>query len=137
MRINVTERHPDFKAVAVMTKIPFSPRIRFFSSDARRLLREWTGWLPTNELIAEMHVARAIDLHERKEPLAAVEEYNKAISVAPEGPAVPEILYRRGMAAYLGNKFEMELLRKDWQEVVEKYPQTRWARYSSVIADID
>jgi len=120
-----------------MTKIPFSPRIRFFSSDGRRLLREWTGWMPTTELLAEIHVARAIDLHDRKDPLAAVEEYNSALSVAPEGPAVAEILYRRGMAAYLGNKFDMDLLRKDWQAVVDHHSGTRWALHASVIADVD
>ena len=137
LKINVTERHPDFKTVAAMTKIPFSPRIRFSSSDGRRLLREWTGWMPTTELLAEIHVARAIDLHDRKDPLAAVEEYNSALSVAPEGPAVAEILYRRGMAAYLGNKFDMDLLRKDWQAVVDHHSGTRWALHASVIADVD
>lgn len=137
MKINVTERHPDFKTVASMTKIPFSPRIRFFSSDGRRLLREWTGWLPTTELIAEIHVARAIDQHERKNPLGAVEEYNQALSLAPEGPAVAEILYRRGMAAYLGNKFDMELLRNDWNQVVENHAGTSWALHASVISDVE
>ncbi len=137
MRINVTERHPDFSAVATMTKIPYSPRIRFFSSDGKRLLREWTGWLPTSEFISEMHIARAIDQHERKDPLAAVQEFGMALSVAPEGPAVAEILYRRGMASFLGNKFDMELLRNDWTAVVENHPGTRWALYASVIEDVD
>ncbi|MGE4613612.1 MAG: hypothetical protein AAEJ46_04665, partial [Planctomycetota bacterium] len=96
LRINVTDRHDDFRDATVMTRIPFSPRFRFFSSDQKRLLRDWTGWLPTAELIAEMHLARAIDLHDRKEPLLAVAEYDRALEAAPQGPAVAEILYRRG-----------------------------------------
>ncbi|HIC22993.1 MAG TPA: hypothetical protein EYO84_06170, partial [Planctomycetes bacterium] len=77
LRVNVADRHEDFRDATVMTRISFSPRFRFFSSDQKRLLREWTGWMPTAELIAEMHVARAIDLHDRKDPLAAVEEYGE------------------------------------------------------------
>jgi len=137
VRIDVTERHEDFREAAVMTKIPFSPRVRFFSSDRKRILREWTGWLPTDEFIAEMHVARGIDCHDRKNPLGAVEEYNMALSKAPEGSSVAEILYRRGMAAYLGNKFDMELLKEDWQAVVDQHPGTRWATHASVIEDLN
>ncbi|MEC9475828.1 MAG: hypothetical protein VX764_02185 [Planctomycetota bacterium] len=136
LRINVTDRHQDFGDVTVMTKVPYSPRFRFFSCDQKRLLREWTGWLPTDQLVAEMHVARAIDLHERKNPLAAVEEYDRALERAPDGPAVAEIHYRRGMAAFLGNQFDLDLLRKDWQAVVEKHPGTRWAVHASVIEDV-
>lgn len=136
LRINVTDRHDDFRDATVMTRVPFSPRFRFFSSDQKRLLRDWTGWLPTAELIAEMHLARAIDLHDRKEPLLAVGEYDRALEVAPQGPAVAEILYRRGMAAFLGNSFDTELLKKDWQAVVENHAGSRWALHASVIADI-
>ncbi|MGE4618496.1 MAG: hypothetical protein AAEJ04_01660 [Planctomycetota bacterium] len=137
LRINVTDRHEDFRDAAVMTKIPFSPRFRFFSSDMKRLLREWTGWMPTAELIAEMHVARGIDLHERKNPLAAVAEYDQALAVARQGPAVAEILYRRGMAAFLGHQFDIDLLKSDWQAVIENHPGTRWALHASVIEDVE
>ena len=135
LRINVADRHEDFRDATVMTRISFSPRFRFFSSDQKRLLREWTGWMPTAELIAEMYIARAIDFLDRKNPLAAVEEYDRALELAPEGPAVAEILYRRGMAAFLGHKFDIELLKRDWQAVVENHPGTRWALHASVIAD--
>ena len=135
LRINVADRHEDFRDATVMTRISFSPRFRFFSSDQKRLLREWTGWMPTAELIAEMHVARAIDRHDRKDPLQAVEEYDRALEAAPEGPAVAEILYRRGMAAFLGNKFDIELLKMDWQAVLKNHPGTRWALHASVIED--
>lgn len=135
VRINIADRHEDFRAATVMTKIPYSPRFRFFSSDQQRLLREWTGWMPTAELIAEMYIARAIDFLDRKNPLAAVEEYDRALKLAPEGPAVAEILYRRGMAAFLGHKFDIDLLKRDWQAVVENHPGTRWALHASVIAD--
>ena len=136
VRINIADRHEDFRAATVMTKIPYSPRFRFFSSDQQRLLREWTGWMPTAELISEMHVARAIDLHDRKNPLAAVAEYGRALERAPEGPAVAEILYRRGMAAFLGNKFDLDLLKRDWQTVDENHSGTRWALHASVIDDV-
>ncbi len=83
-----------------------------------------------------MHLARAIDLHDRKDPLQAVGEYDRAVQAAPEGPAVAEILYRRGMAAFLGNSFDIEFLKKDWQAVVENHAGTRWALHASVIADV-
>ena len=73
-----------------------------------------------DELLAEIHVARAIDLHDRKDPLAAVEEYNSALSVAPEGQRSQRFL-SQGHGGYLGNKFDMDLLRKDWQAVVDHH----------------
>jgi len=66
IRINIADRHADFRDATVMTRIPFSPRFRLFSCDRKRLLREWTGWMPTAELIAEFHIARGIDRLERR-----------------------------------------------------------------------
>ena len=100
VRIDVTARHDDFRDAAVMTRIPFSPRFRFFSCDRKRLLREWTGWMPTAELVAEMRLARGIDRLERKDPSGAVVEFDAALAAAAEGPAVAEILYRRGIAHF-------------------------------------
>jgi hypothetical protein len=40
------------------------------------------------------------------------------------------------MAAFLGNSFDSELLKKDWQAVVENHAGSRWALHASVIADI-
>ena len=37
LRINVTDRHQDFGDVTVLTKVPYSPRFRFFSCDQKRL----------------------------------------------------------------------------------------------------
>ena len=91
--------------------------------------------MPTAELIAEMYIARAIDFLDRKNPLAAVEEYDRALELAPAGPAAADILYRRGTAAFLGHKFDIDLLKRDWQAVVENHPGTRWALHASVIAD--
>lgn len=135
IRINIADRHEDFRDAAVMTKIPFSPRFRLFSSDMKRLLREWTGWMPAAELVAEFYIARGVDLLERKDPSGAVEQFDAALAVAEGGPATAEILYRRGMAAFIAGKFDWQPLRRDWNRVVEDHPGSRWASHASVIED--
>lgn len=135
IRINIADRHEDFREAAVMTKISFSPRFRLFSSDRKRLLREWTGWMATEELIAEFYIARGVDLLERKDPSGAVEQFDAALAAAEDGPATAEILYRRGMAAFIAGKFDWQPLRRDWNRVVDDHPGSRWASHASVIED--
>jgi len=135
IRINIADRHADFRDATVMTRIPFSPRFRLFSCDRKRLLREWTGWMPTAELIAEFHIARGIDRLERKDPAAAADQFDSALAASEGGPATAEILYRRGMAAFLAGKFDWQPLRRDWNRVVVEFPGTRWAHHASVIED--
>ena len=135
VRLDLGERHEDFTEAAAMTKVRFSPRFRFFSADGKRLLREWSGWLLPTELVAEMRIARGEDALHRAAFEDAVKEFDAALEISPEGPAVAEALYQRGMSAFIAGKFDWEPLRRDWQAVVEGFPGTRWARHAEVIAD--
>ena len=118
-----------------MTRVRFSPRFRFFSTDGKRLLREWSGWLSPAELVAEIRIARGEDALQQVAYLEAVKEFDAALEVSPEGPAVAEILYQRGMAAFIAGNFDWPALRNDWQALIDRFPSSRWARHAEVIAD--
>lgn len=134
LKINLFERHPDFKEVASAAKVPWSPT--FILGDERgREVRRWTGWLEPKPFIAELRLARA---------QAAISSGKFDDARALTGAilddrdglvCVPEALYHHGIAGFLGGGKDWAALKSAWGELAESFPSDRFGQHAAVIAD--
>ncbi|HEX7125759.1 MAG TPA: hypothetical protein VF406_08260 [Thermodesulfobacteriota bacterium] len=88
--------------------------------------REWIGFLPPPELLAELELAEAL-VELRSARAAAARDRLRAMRERGNGRHVAaEALFWEGVAAYRasGNKDD---LWPAWREVVARYPESPWA----------
>ncbi len=134
IKINLLERHPDFRVASGGARIPWAPTLIFTDPQGREL-RRYVGWLPPQSFVAELHLVRGIlgvgrgRFAEAKEHLAQIERRFAASEAAAEG------LYWQGIAGFLEGKRDMSALADCWNRLIEEYPGTRFATHASVIED--
>lgn len=134
VRFDLTDPHPDFREATATAKVVWAPT--FIVDDLRgKELRRWTGWFPPEEFIAELRIAIAQDRFHRKQPGAAIALLESVVEETPDAPAAPEAMHWLGIFGFLSGNYDWNALRTHWTAVEERYPGTRWARHSEVIAD--
>ena len=130
LKLNLLERHPDFKDASGGHKVLWAPALIF--SDARgRELRRFTGWLPPGEFLSELRLVLALhDLNHSRfdEARAGLEGI---IDAGDEIAA--EALYWHGIAGFLGGQRDMDALTSSWKQIIEEHPGSRFATHASVI----
>lgn len=134
LKINLLDRHPDFKEVTSSAKVTWSPTF-ILSDDRGRDVRRWTGWLEPRSFIAELRLARA-------QRAIQSGSFNDALSITGallkdrEGiPCVPEVLYHHGIAGFLAGDKDWGALKGAWGELAATYPNDRFGRHAAVIED--
>ncbi|MFN0060714.1 MAG: hypothetical protein ACKVX7_19845 [Planctomycetota bacterium] len=133
-KLNVFEKHPDFKEAAGNNKFPWNPAF-VFSDARRREFRKFIGWLPAQSFLAELRLVVGLsDVHQGR--FAEAEATFAGIG-ADHGKSevAPEALYWHGISAFLARKRDMSALRASWVELLRRYPGTRFATHASVIED--
>jgi len=133
-RVNLLERHPDFKEACAGGRVIWSPT--FVVSDSRGVeTRRWVGWLPPRSFVAELAFCGAMALFNR----GKFDEARLAFDVIVErdrGAEIhPEALHWQGVAGFLAGKKDWSALRGSWERLLADYPQTRLATHVSVIED--
>ncbi len=135
VQFDLANPHPEFKDATRNAKVIWAPT--FLIEDNRgRELRRFTGWLPPQEWIAELRIPIALDHlhHQRLDKSAAM--FARVVGDTPDSPAAPEALHWLGIVEFLEGKRDVGKLRARWNEVREQYPESRFARHSSVIDDV-
>ena len=133
-KVNMLERHPDFKEASAGRKVIWAPTI-IFADDRGRETRRFTGWLPPESFIAELELVRGFRLVNRNRFEEARGVFGSVITDYPDSPAAPEALYWHGIVGFLGGDRDMNSLQESWTQIPEKHPGTRWASHASVIED--
>ncbi len=133
-KINMLERHPDFKQACAGGRVMWGPTLVI--ADARgSQVRRWVGWLPPESFVAELAFCRALaDYNHGKfaEVLAgfdAIVERNQGAEIHPEA------LYWQGAAGFLAGSKDWGALRRSWTRLAADYPDNRFGRHASVIED--
>lgn len=133
-KLNILERHPDFKDVTATAKVPWAPTLILQDVKGREL-RRWVGWLPPEAFIAELELASAVEQVQRGAFENATEILDRVVERAGDTPAAPEALYWHGIARFLGGDRDMAALKDSWTRLVAGHSGTRWAMHASVIED--
>jgi hypothetical protein len=133
-RINMLERHPDFKAACAGGRVMWGPTLVI--ADARgQEVRRWVGWLPPESFVAELAFCRALAEFNRGRFSEALAGFD-AIVEREQGTEIhPEALYWQGIAGFMAGKQDWEALGRSWERLAADYPDNRFGTHASVIED--
>jgi thioredoxin-like negative regulator of GroEL len=95
-------------------------------------LRETIGFLPPEELRAELTLARGLYALRSARAAEAETLFQEVAEVFTDSHAAPEAMYWQGLAAYRRSKNKEDLW-QIWRELVEAYPASIWARKTTLL----
>ena len=96
-------------------------------SEARRI----EGYLPTDEMLAQIELGLAFVFVNQKNWSAAREEFERVVDQFPNTTAAPEALYWSGVAKYSGSH-DAAALKETGRNFKERYTDTAWAKRASI-----
>jgi len=134
LKINMLDRHPDFKTISGASRVIWAPTM-IFTDPRRREVRRYVGWLPPAGFLAELDFVQGMaafnrgDFDESRERFTTIANGDDSLEIFPEA------LYWQGIAGFLAGKRDMEALKHSWERLSRDYPGSRWATHASVIED--
>lgn len=93
--------------------------------------RRVEGFLPRDELLAQIRLGLAYLAVARKDWTAAREEFEEVVAQFPDTDAAPEALYWAGVAKYSASHDATEL-KTVGKQFKERYTKTAWAKRASI-----
>ena len=135
-KINLLERHPDFKEACAGARVMWGPT--FVVADARGLeVRRWVGWLPPRSFVTELGFCRALADYTHGKFDDASAGFDAIVEAGPDaGREIhPEALYWQGIAGFMAGPKDWDALRRSWTKLAEEYPGSRFGTHASVIED--
>ncbi|MEM7166580.1 MAG: tetratricopeptide repeat protein [Planctomycetota bacterium] len=133
LKINILDRHPDFKEASAGSRVIWAPTLIF--ADRRGELRRYVGWLPPQAFLAELHMARGTAAFNSGQFADARGRFDTLLAQFPEAPVAPEAMYWQGIAGFLAGDRDMDALRSSWERLAAEHPNSRWGTHASVIED--
>jgi len=133
-KINMMERHPDFKEACAGGRVLWGPT--FIVADSRgNEVRRWVGWLPPASYVAELAFCRTLAEYNRGKFDEARAGFDTLVESAVGTEIHAEAIYWQGIAGFMAGKQDWDALGRSWRRVAEEYPGTRFGTHASVIED--
>lgn len=133
-KINMLERHPDFKEACAGARVSWAPTL-VITDPRGGEVRRWVGWLPPRSFVAELAFCRALADHNRGKFSEALAGFD-AIVEGEQGTEIhPEALYWQGISGFLAGGKDWSALRRSWARLAAEYPGQRFGTHASVIED--
>ena len=133
-KINMIERHPDFKEACAGGRVLWGPTL--VVADARGSeVRRWVGWLPPKSFVAELAFCRAQADYNHGRFAEALAGFDAIVERDAGTEIHPEALYWQGVAGFMAGPKDWAALRRSWTRLAEEFPGNRFGTHASVIAD--
>jgi len=133
-KINMMERHPDFKEACAGGRVMWGPTL--IVADARgREVRRWVGWLPPRSFVAELDFCRALAQYNNGKFAEALAGFDAIVERDTGTEIHPEALYWQGIAGFMAGSQDWTALRRSWTRLADDYPDNRFGTHASVIED--
>jgi hypothetical protein len=133
-KINMLERHPDFKEACAGARVSWGPTIVIADGRGSEV-RRWVGWLPPDSFVAELAFCRATADYSHGKFAEALSGFD-AIVEGDRGTQIhPEALYWQGAAGFIAGGKDWAALRRSWTRLAQEYPGHRFGVHASVIED--
>lgn len=122
VKVNVLANRPLCKRLNAF----WTPILSFLDADEREHHR-FIGYLPPDEFLAQVHLARGREAFSKGDAAKAREIYQSIVDRLPATDAAPEALYWTGVCDFKLTKDMQKILDRS-KEVVKRYPGHLWAR---------
>lgn len=132
-KFNGKEPGPDFSEALGRGKFFWGPLFVFLDSRGIEL-RRYQGFLPPEELLADLRLVLGLEALIHSKPEKALEWFTSVTDLYPGTDAVPEALYWAGSAAYKASN-SLEPLIEIWDRLIAEHPESTWAKRADVIPD--
>jgi tetratricopeptide (TPR) repeat protein len=93
--------------------------------------RRQRGYSTPEDFVVELEMGMALEAFQNKRYDEAVERYEHIYNEYPDSYLAPEALYMVGVSRYRATG-DGSNLDKYWDQVIEEYPESRWARAGDV-----
>ena len=133
VKFNVKEPGPGFSEALGRGKVFWGPLFVFLDSRGIEL-RRFQGFLPPEELLAELRLVLGLEALIHSKPEKALEWFTSVTERCPGTDAVPEALYWAGSAAYKASD-SLKPLIEIWDRLIAEHPESTWAKRADVIPD--
>ncbi len=134
-KVNMMERHPDFKEACAGGRVMWGPT--FIVADAKgREVRRWVGWLPPESYVAELSFCKALSEYNHGKFAEALAGFTALVDGAKGTEIHPEALYWQGIAGFMAGRQDWDALKASWQRLADEYEGNRFATHASVIEDV-
>ncbi len=133
-KINMLERHPDFKEACAGGRVMWGPTIVIADSRGSEV-RRWVGWLPPRSFTAELAFCRALADHTHGKFAEALAGFDAIVEGNSGSEILPEALYWQGVAGFMAGQKDWGALRRSWTRLAEEHPGNRFGTHASVIED--
>lgn len=126
VRVHVKEQPAMWKRFSVR----WTPTVLIVAPDGSEG-RRIEGYLPADEMMAQIRLGLGFLAVNRKDWNAAREEFEQVVAQFPNTAAAPEALYWSGVAKYSGSH-DAGALKETGQNFRDRYTDTAWAKRASI-----
>lgn len=126
VKIHIKEQPGMWKRFGVR----WTPTILVMSPDGKEE-RRIEGFLPADDLLAQLELGLGYIAVARKDWATAEREFEQVVDRYPETDAAPEALYWTGVARYSASH-DSAALRETGRQFQQRYTDTSWAKRASV-----
>jgi hypothetical protein len=125
VQINVVD-HPEFTDRFLAR---WTPTVFFMDAEGREH-RRMVGYSTPDDFIVEMAMGLAQEAFDNQRYEEAISRYEHIVEQYPDCYLAPEALYMVPVCRYRATGDPGHL--QEWSEVIETYPESRWARAGDV-----
>jgi hypothetical protein len=106
--------------------IKWTPTFLVLDTDGKEHHR-FVGYVPIDDLFANLGLAKGKVLYDSDRMAEAMTQFQLVIDRHPDAGAAPEAVFLLGVAGYKHGK-DPKALRRAYETLKAKYPQSEWAR---------
>jgi thioredoxin-related protein len=100
-----------------------------------RVHRKLVGYIPADDFLAQLKFGKGMVFFEKERHEEAAKWFRKVIEEHPNAGVTPETIYFLCVAEYK-KTHEASALRRAYDTLLEKYPQSEWARRAQAYSAI-
>ena len=115
--------------------IKWTPTLLIHDSNGKEHYR-FVGFVPVDDFLAHLKFGKGMIFFNHYRYAEAIDQFNAVIEQHPDTGVAPQAIYYRGVAGYLKTHDGKEL-RRVYDTLTLKYPQSEWTRRSQPYAQIE
>lgn len=114
--------------------IKWTPTFIIHDSEGKEHHR-FIGYVPTDDFMAQLGLGKGKVLFDTDRLDEAIKQFKTVIERHPNAGATPEAVYLLGVVEYK-KTHDARALRRSYDTLLEKYPQSEWARRAEPYSEI-